>query len=61
MDSVTRLDCRLILNEVFECDDPEALVERGNAFFSLLPQPGMRTPLAENSPLNSTNQHADAT
>jgi len=61
MDSLTRLDCRLILNEVFECDDPEALVERGNAFFSLLPQPGKRTPLAENSPLNLTNQHADET
>jgi hypothetical protein len=28
MDSLTRLDCRLILNEVFECDDPEALGKR---------------------------------
>lgn len=61
MDSLTRLDCRLILNEVFECDNPQALVERGDAFFSLLPLPGTRTPLAESSPLNSTGQHADET
>ncbi len=59
MDSLTRVDSRLILNEVFECDDPQALVERGEVFFSLLPQPNMRPPLAESSPLNSTVLHAD--
>jgi hypothetical protein len=52
MDSLTRLNCRLILNEVFECDNPEALAERGDAFFSLLPRPDIRTPLSESSPLN---------
>jgi hypothetical protein len=61
MDSLTRLNCRLILNEVFECDDSEALVARGDVFFSLLPQPGIRTPLADSSPLNSSTQDADET
>ena len=61
MDSLTRVDCRLILNEVFECDDPQSLVDRGEAFFSLLPQPNTRAPLAESSPLNFTTLHADET
>jgi hypothetical protein len=61
MDSLTRLDSRLILNEVFECNDLDALVERGDAFFSLLPQPGTRIPLAENSPLNAAARHVDKT
>ena len=51
-DALTRVGCRLINNEVFECEDPEALVERGEAFFSTLPKPGDRIPLAESSPLN---------
>ncbi len=59
MDSLTRLDCRLILNEVFECNDAQALVERGDAFFRLLPQPGTRSPLADSSPLNFSGQYAD--
>ncbi len=53
MDALTRVDSRLILNEVFECDDPSALVERGEAFFMMLPSPDLRMPLAETSPLNS--------
>jgi hypothetical protein len=61
MDSLARVDCRLILNEVFECDDPEALVDRGEAFFTLLPQPNTRVPLAESSPLNSTSPPSDET
>lgn len=53
MDALTRQECRLILNEVFECDEPDALVERGNAFFGMLPAPDARAPLASASPLNS--------
>lgn len=53
MDALTRQGCRLILNEVFECDEPEALVKRGDAFFSMLPAPDFRAPLASVSPLNS--------
>ena len=55
MDSLTRTDCRLILNEVFECDDLEALMERGNAFFGLLPPPHARIALADSSPLASVD------
>jgi hypothetical protein len=51
IDALTRVGCRLILNEVFECEDSEALVERGEAFFSTLPKPSDRIPLAESSPL----------
>jgi len=54
IDALTREGCRLILNEVFECDEPDTLVKRGDAFFSLLPAPDVRAPLASASPLNST-------
>jgi hypothetical protein len=49
--ALTATGCRLILNEVFECDDLEKLLARGDAFFALLPDPGWLTPLAANSPL----------
>ncbi|MFO1204406.1 MAG: hypothetical protein U1E63_01380 [Burkholderiales bacterium] len=52
IDALTREGCRLILNEVFECDDPDTLVKRGDAFFRLLPAPDARAPLARASPLN---------
>ena len=53
IDALTRTGCRLILNEVFECDEPDALVKRGDVFFNMLPQPDVRLPLAKTSPLNS--------
>jgi hypothetical protein len=59
MDALTREGCRLILNEVFECDEPEALVRRGDAFFSMLPAPDARVSLASGSPLNSTPHDLD--
>lgn len=52
IDALTREGCRLILNEVFECDDVATLLQRGDAFFSLLPAPDVRAPLAGASPLN---------
>ena len=61
MDALTRVDCRLILNEVFECAEPNALVERGNIFFGTLPQPDHRLPLAKTSPLHSEAPHAEDT
>jgi len=54
IDALTCQGCWLILNEVFECDEPDALVKRGDAFFNMLPAPGVRVPLASASPLNST-------
>jgi hypothetical protein len=61
MDALTRVGCLLILNEVFECDEPNALVERGDAFFSMLPRPDLRVSLAKASPLNSTALDAEDT
>jgi hypothetical protein len=55
IDALTREGCRLVLNEVFECDDPEALAARGDAFFSMLPVPDARAPLASASPLKVTD------
>jgi hypothetical protein len=61
MDALTRVGCRLILNEVFECDEPNALLERGDAFFGTLPEPSVRVPLAKTSPLNSADLDAEDT
>jgi len=38
MDSVTRERCKLVANEVFECDDLIMLQDRGDQFFGLMPQ-----------------------
>jgi hypothetical protein len=59
IDALTREGCGLILNEVFECDDPDHLVKRGDAFFSMLPAPDARAPLASASPLNSPAHDAE--
>jgi hypothetical protein len=50
MDSITRSDCALVLNEVFE-GDPEAFVQRGNQFFGVMPKPDAVPVLSEHSPL----------
>jgi hypothetical protein len=52
MDCLTGLGCRLILNEVFECDDVDALITRGDTLFALLPDPEAKAPLADASPRN---------
>jgi hypothetical protein len=45
--------CRLILNEVYECDDLPALIERADRFFALLPDPERKAELSNHSPLNT--------
>lgn len=45
--------CKLILNEVFECEDVEGLVQKANQLFSLLPPPDSRPALSEHSPHNT--------
>lgn len=52
MDCLTAAGCRLILNEVFECDSLDELLARGGALFGLLGDPAIRTPLSEVSPHN---------
>jgi len=53
MDGLAAISSRLILNEVFECDDVDALLSRGDEQFHLLPDPGMRVSVAEASPHNA--------
>ena len=50
MDSLSVANCRLILNEVFECDDLAALFRRGDDLFALLPDPTRKRHLSEHSP-----------
>lgn len=37
MDSATRTGCRLIANEVFECDSVDKIADRLDTFFSIMP------------------------
>lgn len=53
IDCLASSGCRLILNEVFECEDVEALIARGDQFFKLLPAPDQRAQLSECSPHNT--------
>jgi hypothetical protein len=50
MDSITREGCTWVLNEVFE-GDPESFVQRGDAFFALMPAPDSERSLSAHSPL----------
>jgi len=50
MDSITREGCTWVLNEVFQ-GDPNGFVQRGNAFFALMPKPDGKPKLSEYSPL----------
>jgi hypothetical protein len=53
MDCLSSYSCKLILNEVFECDDVDDLLRRGDALFALLPPPERRPPLSTVSPHNT--------
>lgn len=55
MDSLSATNCRLILNEVFECDDLDALLRRGDKLFALLPAPARKRDLSEHSPYRRGN------
>lgn len=50
MDSITRSGCKLVLNEVYEGEIKDFL-ERGEAFFSMMPSPDSERELSEHSPL----------
>jgi len=51
IDCITRVGCRFIVNEVYEADDVDALVRRGDEFFSLMPPVELRPELSAVSPL----------
>jgi hypothetical protein len=50
IDCLTRADCRLIRNEVFECEDIEGLIAQGEAWFALMPFPDIKIPLSSALP-----------
>lgn len=50
MECLSSVSCRHILNEVFEADDIDALIRRGDELFRLLPTPTRRAELSEHSP-----------
>ncbi|MEW6252455.1 MAG: hypothetical protein AB1716_17590 [Planctomycetota bacterium] len=51
IDCITRVGCRLIINEVYEADDVDAAVRRGDEFFSVMPPVELRPDLSPASPL----------
>lgn len=55
MDSITRSDCELVLNEVYEGDITKFL-ERADAFFSVMPSEKTNKTLSEHSPLRKDEE-----
>jgi len=50
MDCLSSVACRHILNEVFECDNLDGLIKRGNELFGILPDPKRRAEISAHSP-----------
>ena len=53
MDCLASLGCRQILNEVYECQALDDLIQTGNAFFNIMPDPNKAVELSEYSPLKN--------
>jgi len=47
------VECRLILNEVYECEDVDSLLAKADQLFSLLPAPDRKAELSSYSPHNT--------
>jgi len=47
IDYLTLGHCRLIANEVFECDDIDDVVQRGRSLFTIMPSPDTRIAMSE--------------
>lgn len=47
------VECKLILNEVYECEDVPSLVGKADRLFDLLPQPDQKAELSSHSPYNT--------
>jgi len=54
MDSITREECQLVMNEVYE-GDIDGFLRRADAFFSVMPKRDNRVPLSKHSPLNENS------
>jgi len=50
MDALAAVGGRLILNEVFEFPDVDAVIKRADELFALLPDPASKVPVSEKSP-----------
>ena len=50
MDSNTRMDCHLVMNEVYEANI-DGFIKRANEFFSVMPETSNEPELSEHSPL----------
>ncbi len=53
IDAMTTANCKLILNEVYECCDLDRLLAHGDQLFALLPDPRKRVELSDLSPNNN--------
>jgi hypothetical protein len=55
IDALSNADCKLILNEVYECCDLARLLTQGEQLFALLPDPRKSVELSEASPKNTAS------
>lgn len=58
MDSVTRTDCQLVLNEVYE-GSIQGFLERAEQFFALMPDPDTKRDLSKYSPMFTPNDNEE--
>ncbi len=58
MDSVTRNNCKLVLNEVYE-GEIQGFIDRAAAFFAVMPHPESERELSEYSPLYESRADAE--
>ena len=56
IDALTIRHCRLVANEVFECDSYEKLVGLADTIFDILPSPQDTISLTEHAPLAGKNE-----
>lgn len=57
MDSITRKDCVLVMNEVYE-GDVDLFLQRANDFFNLMPNSNTTIDLSKHSPLRKNQESA---
>jgi len=56
MDSITREDCHLVMNEVYE-GDVDKFIQRAEAFFSTMPNRSKEVELSPHSPLKNKEEN----
>jgi hypothetical protein len=56
MDSITKGNCKLVLNEVYE-GDIQGFLDRAEQFFAIMPNPDNERELSEHSPLYERDEN----